>query len=140
METWNGDRNNKSCLHWGFFNGEDWNKHITQSTQLDHMPNVPVKYDFAWDQPGGQAGQGRMIWYIDGRPVMKAPVPAGTRPLRDFTVLLNVAMGGNVCAGQRPADGSYDLVVHAMWMTDELEGGFGRFESEWGSAPDGKVG
>lgn len=141
METWNGDRSNKSCLHWGFFNGEDWNKHITQSTQLDQMPNTPVRYDFAWDQPGGQAGQGRMIWYIDGRPVMKAQIPSGTRPLREFTILLNVAMGGNVCAGQIPKDGGYDLVVHWLAMLGELDsGGWQRFEADWGYAPDGKVG
>ncbi|KAK3080475.1 hypothetical protein LTS18_001014, partial [Coniosporium uncinatum] len=27
MESWNGDRINHSCLHWGHFNGEDWDKH-----------------------------------------------------------------------------------------------------------------
>ncbi|KAK5094198.1 hypothetical protein LTS08_008689 [Lithohypha guttulata] len=141
METWNGERKNHSCLHWGTYTGEDWNKHITQQTQLDHMPTTPIRYDFAWDQPGGQAGQGRMIWYIDGRPVMKATVPGGTRPLRDFTILLNVAMGGTVAAGQIPRDGGYDLVVHWLAMMDELEnGGWGRFESDWGYAPEGKVG
>ena len=141
METWNGDRNNKSCLHWGFFNGEDWNKHITQSTQLDHMPTTPIRYDFVWDQPNGVPGQGRMIWYIDGRPVMKVGIPGGTRPMRDFTILLNVAMGGNVCQGQIPKDGAYDLIVHWLAMMDEPEArGWGGFETDWASAPDVKVG
>ena len=140
MESWNNNLTNKSCLHWGHFDGADWNKHITQSTHLPDMPSRPVRYDFAWDQPGGAPGQGRMIWYIDGRPVMKAPVPGGTRPLREFTVLLNVAMGGNVNAGAIPRDGSYDLVVHWMAMMGELEGGFGRFEADWNGAPNGVVG
>ncbi|KAJ9664679.1 hypothetical protein H2198_000025 [Neophaeococcomyces mojaviensis] len=140
-ESWNGEKNNKSCLHWGFFNAQDWNKHITRGTQIDDMHMRPVRYDLAWDQPGGQAGQGRMIWYIDGRPVMKAPIPPGTRPMRDFTILFNIAMGGNVCAGQIPRDGAYDMVVHYVALSGEPEnGGWGRFEGEWQHTPDGNVG
>ncbi|KAJ2976314.1 hypothetical protein NQ176_g5025 [Zarea fungicola] len=63
-----------------------------------------------------------------------------SRPLRDMTVLLNVAMGGNVCKGQVPADGAYDLVVFSMSMAHEMEhGGWGRFEYDWGhpSVPQG---
>lgn len=141
METWNGDKMNHSCLHWGFFNAQDWNKHITQTTDIREMDQRPVRYDFAWDQPGGQPGQGRMIWWIDGRPVMKAPIPPGTRPMRDFTVLLNVAMGGNVCAGQIPRDGAYDMVIHHIALSGDPEnGGWARFENDWTCAPDGKVG
>ncbi len=131
-ETWNGDRENHTCLHWG--QHHEPQKHRVLGTRIPDMHARPVRYDFAWDQPGGQAGQGRMLWYIDGRPVMKAQVPPGTRPLRDMTVLLNVAMGGNVCAGKTPADGYYDMVVCALWMADELEyGGWGRFEHDWGN-------
>ncbi|KAK5945302.1 hypothetical protein PMZ80_002506 [Knufia obscura] len=140
METWNGDRTNHSCLHWGKYDGADWNKHITQMTQLHDMDRRPVRYDLTWDQPNGQPGQGRLIWHIDGRPVMKAPIPQGSRPMRDFTILFNVAMGGNVCAGQIPRDGAYDMVVHYCAMSAEPEGGWARFENDWRAAPDGKVG
>ncbi|KAM3498306.1 hypothetical protein MY10362_008362 [Beauveria mimosiformis] len=94
-ETWNGDAENHSCLHWGQHDQPD--RHRIRGTRIPDMRQRPVQYDFVWEQPGGEAGRGRMIWYIDGRPVMKATVPEGTRPLRDMTVLLNVAMGGNVC-------------------------------------------
>lgn len=131
-ETWNGDRENKSCLHWGFHH--EPHKHRVLGTSIPDMHCRPVRYDFAWDQPDGRPGQGRLLWYIDGRPVMKAEIPEGTRPMRDMTVLLNVAMGGNVCQGKTPADGSYDYVVHTLLMADELEGGgWDRFHRDWES-------
>ncbi|KAK8925603.1 hypothetical protein H634G_10141 [Metarhizium anisopliae BRIP 53293] len=137
-ETWNGDHENRTCLHWGQHHEAD--KHRVLGTKIPDMHARPVRYDFAWQQPGGQPGQGRMIWYIDGRPVMKAPIPAGTRPMREMTILLNVAMGGNVCAGKTPADGYYDMVVYTMYLASELEhGGWERFESDWGSAPSGNT-
>lgn len=131
-ETWNGDHENRTCLHWGFHHEPQ--KHRVIGTKIPDMHARPVRYDFAWDQPGGQAGQGRMIWYIDGRPVMKAPIPEGTRPMRDMTILLNVAMGGSVCGGKTPADGYYDMVVSTLFMGSEPEyGGWGRFENDWAS-------
>ncbi|KAG6027513.1 hypothetical protein E4U41_000901 [Claviceps citrina] len=131
-ETWNGDRENRSCLHWGHHHEK--HKHRVLATKIPDMHARPVRYDFAWRQPGGVAGQGRMVWYIDGRAVMKAAVPEGTRPLRDMSVLLNVAMGGSVCAGKIPSDGHYDMVVHALFMASELEqGGWPRFEADWES-------
>ena len=129
-ETWNGDHKNRSCLHWGFHHEPQ--KHRVLGTKIPDMHSRPVRYDFAWDQPNGQAGQGRMIWYIDGRPIMKGTIPEGTRPIREMTILLNVAMGGNVCAGKIPADGSYDMVVHSLHLASELEnGGWNRFEGDW---------
>ena len=38
------------------------------------------RYEFAWDQNEAN-GQGRLIWWIDGRPVMKAPIPDGQRKM-----------------------------------------------------------
>lgn len=129
-ETWNGDLENRSCLHWG--QHHEPQKHRVLGTKIPDMSSRPIRYEFAWDQPGGQPGQGRMVWYIDGRPVMKGTVPEGTRPIRDFTVLLNVAMGGNVCAGKTPANGYYDMVVYSMYLASELEyGGWNRFEADW---------
>lgn len=137
-ETWNGDHENKTCLHWG--QHSDPQKHRVLGTKIPHMGKRPVRYDFAWDQSGGQPGQGRLLWYIDGKPVMKADIPAGTRPLRDFTVLLNVAMGGNVCGGQVPADGQYDMTVHALYMAEELEhGGWKRFDKDWQATRQGNT-
>lgn len=129
-ETWNGDHENRSCLHWG--QHHEPQKHRVLGTRIPDMSARPVRYDFVWDQPGGRPGQGRLLWYIDGRPVMKGSIPEGTRPMRDFTVLLNVAMGGNVCGGKTPADGYYDMVVYSMYMASEPEhGGWGRFEADW---------
>ena len=81
-----------------------------------------------------------MVWYIDGRPVMKAAIPPRTRPMRDMSILLNVAMGGNVCGGKVPRDGMYDMVVFSLYMSQELEiGGWSRFEADWASpaTPEG---
>jgi hypothetical protein len=128
-ETWNGDHENHTCFHWGHHHEPQ--KHKVLGTHIPDMHARPVRYDFAWEQPGGQPGQGRMIWYIDGRPIMKESIPAGTRPMRDMTILLNVAMGGNVCKGQTPVDGHYDMVVYDLYMADDLEGGWGRFENDW---------
>lgn len=70
---------------------------------------------------------------------MKAEIPRGTRPMRDMTVLLNVAMGGNVCGGQKPADGYYDMCIFALYAVDEPEfGGWNGFEQAWRSVPEGR--
>lgn len=132
-ETWNSDHNNKSCLHWGTYTPEDAGKHRVMGTQINDMSQRAVRYDFAWNQDSG-----RLMWYIDGRPVMKAMVPQGTRPLHDWCVILNVAMGGNVCAGQIPKNGAYDLIVHALYMSEEPEhGGWQQFDGSWNQCPDG---
>ncbi|KAJ4859372.1 glycosyl hydrolases family 16 domain-containing protein [Trichoderma breve] len=129
-ETWNGDHENRTCLHWGHHHEPQ--KHRVLGSRIPDMHCRPIRYDFAWEQPNGVPGQGRMIWYIDGRPVMKGEVPSGTRPLRDMTILLNVAIGGNVCGGKTPRDGYYDMVVYSLSMASELEyGGWGRFEQDW---------
>ncbi|EWZ47317.1 hypothetical protein FOCG_16475 [Fusarium oxysporum f. sp. radicis-lycopersici 26381] len=137
-ETWNGDLENHSCLHWGHHH--EPHKHRVLGTKIPDMQHRPVRYDFAWLQSGGQPGQGRMIWYIDGRPVMKGDIPEGTRPMREMTILLNVAMGGNVCGGKTPADGYYDMVVHSLYMGSEPEyGGWHRFENDWAASPMGNT-
>lgn len=82
--------------------------------------------------------RGRVVWYIDGRPVMKASIPAGTRRMEDYRLLINLAMGGTVCGGKLPKDGYYDLVVTELKMCEEPPGGFAEFERAWGSAPEGK--
>lgn len=130
-ETWNGDHENKSCLHWGHHHEPQ--KHRVLKTKIHDMSARPVRYDFAWDQPGGKPGHGRLMWYIDGKPVMKMTME-GKRPIKDFTILLNIAMGGNVCGGKVPADGQYDMVVHDLHMADDLAfGGWARFEADWGN-------
>lgn len=80
-----------------------------------------------------------MVWFIDGRPVMKASIPVGTRRMEDYRILLNVAMGGNVCQGRLPKDGYYDLVVSDVKMCEEPVGGWGEFDRAWSMAPDGKT-
>jgi len=136
-ETWNADGENRSCLHWGTHDTEP-HKHRVAGTKIPDMHARPVRFDWAWDQPSGGAGQGRMLWWIDGRPVMRTPIPEGTRPMRDWTVLLNVAMGGNVCQGRVPPDGTYQMVVHSLYLADEPGSGWATFERDWAAAPEGR--
>lgn len=135
MESWNGIPTNHSCLHWGKFEGADMKKHIVQETTINDIPNRHV-YGFAWTQPPSGEG-GRCLWYIDGRAVMKADRPAGTRRLEDFQVILNIAVGGNVNQGVTPADGQYDMVVYELKMCESVPGGMDRFEADWRSCRGG---
>ncbi|KIW77909.1 hypothetical protein Z517_07742 [Fonsecaea pedrosoi CBS 271.37] len=137
-ETWNGDGVNHSCLHWGFYTPQDTMKHRVVATPVHGMANGrPVRFEFAWAQDPA-TGQGRLVWWIDGQAVMKAPIPSGTRPMADFVVLLNIAMGGNVCAGKIPSEGTYDMVVHEMKMMEEPEaGGWAKFDRDWGWVREG---
>jgi beta-glucanase (GH16 family) len=135
FEAWNNERENHSCMHWGHYDGEDWNKHRVVETPLPH-PNKQHTYGFAWDQPEQGEG-GRCVWYIDGKAVMKAGRPPGIRRFEDWRIILNVAMGGTVCKGQVPSDGCYDLVVHELKMCEEPEGGWPQFERDWLDTRDG---
>jgi beta-glucanase (GH16 family) len=137
FESWNGDRVNHSCLHWGYHTRADWDKHRVRDTQIADMA-APAghAYAFAWDQPARGEG-GRMVWYIDGRAVMKAQRPPGTRSMEDWRVIFNVAMGGNVCAGRVPQDGCYDFEVHELRMCDEPDSGWEGFERDWVDAKEG---
>ncbi|KAI1848474.1 hypothetical protein JX266_005780 [Neoarthrinium moseri] len=145
-ESWNGEIDNHSCLHWGSYVREDLQKHLVRKTPLPDATHRPVRFDFVWNcenipyrNDGKSAGGGRLMWCIDGRPIMKNLMPAGTRPIQDWCVLLNVAMGGTVCKGKTPPEGIYDMVVHGLQMSDGMEGGWGRFEHEWQNCPDGIV-
>jgi hypothetical protein len=136
-ESWNGDGENHSCLHWGFYTPEDHMKHLVRGTHIPDMASGrPIRFDFAWDCPSGGPG-GRLLWSIDGRPVMKNVMPEGTRRIDDWCVIINVAMGGNVCAGKTPPEGSYDFVVHEVKLSDDPEGGWGSFEAAWQVCPQG---
>ncbi|KKY23985.1 putative glycoside hydrolase family 16 [Diplodia seriata] len=135
FEAWNGLRENHACLHWGHFDGNDWNKHRVKETPipaLDH-PNGRW-YGFAWDQDGPA---GRMVWYVDGAPVMKAEIPAGIRRLADFQIIINIAMGGNVNQGVLPDKGQYDMVIHSLKLHEEPTGGWAAFQRDWAAAPEG---
>lgn len=141
FESWNGDCVNHSCLHWGHYNGEDWNKHKVKDTPMEDMPHRPHVWSFAWQEEEGRmdGGRGRLMWYIDHVAVMKATIPRGTRRMEDFRIIINVAMGGNVCGGKLPADGVYDLQLSGLKMSDEPMGGWEQFEKDWTRAPEGKT-
>jgi hypothetical protein len=137
METWNADLINHSCLHWGHFNAEDAQKHRVIETQIPDFARSPGhEFGLAWDQPDNGVG-GRLVWYIDGRVVMKASIPPGTRRISDWQVIINVAMGGNVNQGVVPADGTYDFVVHGIAMCDAPVGGWDRFNNAFASGAEG---
>jgi beta-glucanase (GH16 family) len=138
FESWNGDCVNHSCLHWGHYNGEDWNKHRVVETPIPSMGHEAHKFDLAWEQ--GEDGRGgRLVWYIDGNAVMKASIPEGTRRMSDWRIILNVAMGGNVCGGRLPANGVYDFVVHELKMEEGPSAGWGQFGVDWERTREGKT-
>lgn len=138
FESWNGDCVNHSCLHWGHYNGEDWNKHRVLETNIPDMPHREVRVALAWSQNEDRDGAGgKLIWYLDGRPVMKGSIPEGTRRLSDWKVIINVAMGGNVCGGQLPVDGTYDFVVRELGMYDAPAGGWEAFERDFANTKEG---
>ncbi|RYO07824.1 hypothetical protein AA0121_g11489 [Alternaria tenuissima] len=139
-ESWNGETENHSCLHWGSYTGEDAQKHRVVKTSLPDLARQPHTYGFAWIEEEGIPGwRGRMIWYIDGRPVMKGSMPEGTRRMEDFRILINIAMGGTVNQGKLPADGYYDFVISDLKMCEEPQGGWQQFEHAWNSTPEGKA-
>ncbi|CAD6505345.1 BgTH12-00836 [Blumeria graminis f. sp. triticale] len=128
-EWWNQNPLNHSCIHWGQYNDEDKEKHRIVKTSLHETP-VIHQYSFVWEQAPSGVG-GRMLWYIDECPVMRASIPDGIRPMRDFQIILNVAMGGNVCQDRLPAEGVYDLVVHDLKLMEEPQGGWAVFNRDW---------
>lgn len=138
FEAWNGDCLNHSCLHWGQHIGEDWDKHRVVQTPLPDIGQKDHCFELAWNQPDNGEG-GRLVWYINGRAVMKAGIPWGTRMIADWTVILNVAMGGSVCGGRLPEPGYYDLVVSELRMSSEPTGGWGRFEKDFEETREGKT-
>jgi beta-glucanase (GH16 family) len=139
-ETWNGDCENHSCLHWGFHTPADRDKHLVRETRLPDMATGrPIRYGFVWDCLAGAGKSGRLMWYIDGRPVMRAPMPEGTRPIEEMCIILNIAMGGNVCGGKEPGEGTYDYVVHDIVLDEQPEGGWAKFEMDWKRCQDGVV-
>ncbi|CAG8951494.1 hypothetical protein HYFRA_00007410 [Hymenoscyphus fraxineus] len=140
FESWNGDCVNHSCLHWGHFNGEDWNKHRVLETPIHDMAHREVTMGFAWQQNGDHNGAGgKMVWYIDGKAIMKANIPEGTRRLSDYRIIINVAMGGNVCQGKLPADGTYDFVLRDLGMWDTPPGGWDQFTRDFEGTTEGKT-
>lgn len=140
MENWNNEKTNHSCLHWGHYSGEDAQKHRVVQTPLSDLTTQPHTYGFAWiEEDGIPDWRGRLIWYIDGRPVMKGNIPAGSRRMEDYRILINIAMGGTCNKGQLPSEGYYDLVVSDLKMCEEPVGGWHAFEQAWGATPEGKV-
>jgi hypothetical protein len=150
-ESWMGDNTNHSCLHWGQYNGADAQKHRVRETPIPAMAQRQVKYEFIWQQSSQimktshkgskpeRAGGGWMMWLIDGTAVMKTEIPTGIRRLEDFQVVINVAMGGNVCDGKLPKEGIYDFVIHELRMSGEPDGGWGRVDPLWHTTPEGNT-
>lgn len=101
-ETWNGVQVNGACLHWGQYTPEDSDKHRVLKLPVPNMDQEHA-YGFSW------SGR-RLVWFIDGYPTMKAVLPQTCRDIREFNIIINVAMGGNVMQGQKPAPGHYDMV------------------------------
>lgn len=138
FETWNGDCVNHSCLHWGQYNHEDREKHRVTLTPTPEMGQKDHCFELAWNQTDS-GGAGRLVWYIDGKAVMKAVIPRGIRKIENWRVTLNVAMGGNVCGGRLPEHGSYDLVVSELKMSSEPTGGWGQFDKDFKETKEGKT-
>lgn len=135
MESWNAETMNHACMHWGHFNGEDSQKHRVVETSISNIRATHV-YGFAWEQPEAGDG-GRCVWYIDGKAVMKASKPPGTRRFEEWRIILNIAVGGNVCSGVLPNDGCYDFVIHELKMCDGPRGSWQQFENDWRKTKEG---
>ena len=137
-ESWQGSAMNHTCLHWGHFNGEDSQKHRVVETVVKGLGQRWVRYEFAWEEDD-QRGL-RMVWWIDGKVVMKTGLARGTlgRRLSDFQIVVNIAMGGNVCGGQAPREGVYEMRVAEIKIARECEGGWGRFETDFQRGREGK--
>jgi hypothetical protein len=100
-------------------------------TRLPHGGTGRIKYDFYWSEPDG-----RLVWCINERAVMRSSIPPGLRPMSEWKILLNVAMGGNVCEGQVPAkEGNWDMEVEEIWIAKLDEKMMHRL---WKEAPEGK--
>jgi hypothetical protein len=69
---------------------------------------------------------------------MRADVPGGLRPMRDFQVKLNIATGGNVMQGQRPDEGEYEMLVHEVALLEAPPGGWAAFEHDCAVTAEGK--
>jgi len=80
-----------------------------------------------------------MMFYLDGKPIMKCDKPAGTKRFEGWRVLVNIAMGGNVCNGQVPRDGSYQMEIFALGMRDDPPGGWAGFERDWQHTAEGRT-
>ncbi|KAJ9123609.1 hypothetical protein QFC24_003825 [Naganishia onofrii] len=141
MESWNGDPDNHSCLHWGHYNGQDWNKHRVLKTRTPGLPTPDgVVFGFAWSEDEATGGNnGKLIWYINDVAVMRAAKPVGTRPMKDFRILLNIAVGGTLNKGRLPEDGVYEMAVRDMEVWDAPpRGGWVGFERDWKRTQEGK--
>lgn len=139
VETWNALEHNGTSFHNGHYDGKDWDKHRVLKTPTANMDRKPGHwYGFAWE---GDSEGARLLWFTDGCPTMRATVPAGTRSMRDFQVIMNIAVGGNVQPGKLPPFPSeHDLEIQDLAMTDEPPGGWGKpFDDAWAAAKDGNT-
>ncbi len=53
MEIWNGGRNNHSCLHWGRYDGKDWDEHRVVETYLPGIESN-VRFDLTRSERKGR--------------------------------------------------------------------------------------
>jgi hypothetical protein len=138
MEAWNGNSDNHSCLHWGQHDAADANKHQVVKTRTSDLGSPRgVLFSVAWLEDPAM-GNGKLIWYIDGVPVMRASKPTGTRPMKDFRIIVNIAMGGTVNKGTLPPDGTYEMIVRDLEAWEAPVGGWTAFERDWMRTPEGK--
>jgi beta-glucanase (GH16 family) len=128
-EGWDGISESGACLHWGHFNGEDWDKHRVQKRTFSGDCH---HYGFAWD-----CKEKKLLWFTDGRPTMKAAIPKGIRDMKEFQILLNVAQGGNVMQSAPDMPSSSEMIVTDLKMYKEIPGGWKHFKSLYKSAKEG---
>jgi hypothetical protein len=134
-EAWNGKEENGTCLHWGHYNGQDWDKHRVLITPLTPNRNTGHRFGFAWD-----CNSKKLLWLTNGKPTMKATIPPGIRSMKDFQILLNIAMGGNVMGGARPEiPSTHDMTVSDLKMYKTVPGGWNKFAAMWATAKEGNA-
>jgi beta-glucanase (GH16 family) len=134
-EAWDGIKENGTCLHWGHFNGQDWKKHRVLKVPVKTKTSPEYRYGFAWN-----CASKKLLWLTDGQPTMKASIPEGIRSMKDFQIIINVAMGGNVMQGSIPqVPSTHDMVISDLKLYKTVPGGWNGFPKMWNSAREGNT-
>lgn len=133
-EGWDGKHENGNCVHWGHFNGEDYDKHRVRYHPISKDQHVTGHtYGFCWSEKG-------LIWFFDGKPTMRAKVPKGIRPFSQFQIMLNIAIGGNVMQNAKPqAPSTHQMYVRDLKICHSPPMGCSFFDEAWKQACDGNT-
>jgi hypothetical protein len=118
MEYFGSSRTNLFCAHWGHHGPEHSHLHSVH----EHMVADPTSfhtYGLAWKDH-------HLGFYFDRILVHTCTPPHPPfADLKDFHLILNIAMGGNPFAGEKPAEeGEWKMLVQYVKKWDVPPGGW----------------